>query len=566
MLSWLGLGLVACAASSANETAVIQPEGVQLSSDVTVRPLTETVWLHTSLKALRRWGLIRTNGLIVISERELTLVDTAWTVPQTKIILDWATRTFDRPVTRAVLTHAHDDKMGGVAALRAQKVRTYAHQLSNMAAPRVGLLPADRALAFDSAGFVRVGAVTAYYPGPGHTIDNIVVAAPGQVLFGGCLIRPGGTKSLGNTADADVAYWDESVASVKRAFPAATTVVPSHGPPAGPELLDATIALARSADVGVGLEGLWTRTHRVVTRYEKLLAASHGGSTPTRLARELGVPSDDVDGFLNFALNYGPTSISVERLRIRYPHYAPGPVQADLERLAQRGWLAPENLEGTFAVTPKGRALVQRAFVLEVEIATQASKGAEAALGRIASVLGRVAEAASGLDDGEVNTSIAWRRAAFRQPASAPPFAQATQTLRDVVAFTDDNAHSRLHRLRRKAPFPEGVDALGQELFSALRGGQTYPLAHCAAHGTWRVGSKACRASMDALVRLGLVELGDEGQFRQTRLGAAFSDMADREAHRRLYRTWQTLSADELSAFRAALARLEAEADALELR
>lgn len=88
-----------------------------------------------------------------------------------------------------------------------------------------------------------------FYPGPGHTRDNIVVYyAPAKVLFGGCLIRPGGSDNLGNTADGDVAGWADAVRRVAAQFPEAEIVIPSHGPPGGRELLDHTIALAEAAN------------------------------------------------------------------------------------------------------------------------------------------------------------------------------------------------------------------------------------------------------------------------------------------------------------------------------
>lgn len=87
-----------------------------------------------------------------------------------------------------------------------------------------------------------------FYPGPGHTRDNIVIYyAPAKVLFGGCLIRPGGATDLGNTADGDVANWADAAREVAAEFPDAEIVIPSHGPPGGRELLDHAIALAEAA-------------------------------------------------------------------------------------------------------------------------------------------------------------------------------------------------------------------------------------------------------------------------------------------------------------------------------
>ena len=95
------------------------------------------------------------------------------------------------------------------------------------------------------------GGIEVFYPGAGHTPDNVVVAVPrAGILFGGCLIRPAGAQNLGNTTDADVAAWADSVRAAAARYPAARLVVPSHGVPGGRGLLDHTIALADAARAG----------------------------------------------------------------------------------------------------------------------------------------------------------------------------------------------------------------------------------------------------------------------------------------------------------------------------
>lgn len=60
---------------------------------------------------------MRTSGLLVEARGGLVLVDTAWNDAQTAALLDLAERTLGRRVSAAVLTHVHDDKMGGARAL-----------------------------------------------------------------------------------------------------------------------------------------------------------------------------------------------------------------------------------------------------------------------------------------------------------------------------------------------------------------------------------------------------------------------------------------------------------------
>lgn len=230
----------ACSAGKAGGSAAPARAGVEVS------PLAGSVWLHTSYKTLPGLGSVRSNGLLVQTREGVFLVDTAWDDEQTREVASWSRSSLSGPIRFAIFTHAHDDKMGGVGALHGLGVdSTFALAQTNEAAVARGLVPARHALPFkDDVETLAGGEVEAFYPGPGHTPDNIVVYLKGpRVLFGGCLIRPGDSDSLGNTADAVVARWDGSVARVKARYPEARVVVPSHGPPGGPELLDHTIAL-----------------------------------------------------------------------------------------------------------------------------------------------------------------------------------------------------------------------------------------------------------------------------------------------------------------------------------
>ncbi|MDJ0939904.1 MAG: subclass B1 metallo-beta-lactamase [Woeseiaceae bacterium] len=216
----------------------------------------ESVWMHTSYATIEPWGPVRSNGIVVVGGKGAVLVDTAWNNRQTEAIIDWAQQALGVSISSAVFTHAHDDKMGGVEALRAAGIPTYAHPQSNLLAPINGLMPAEFDLVIAADGTASAPAesngnlslLQIYYPGPGHTADNIVALATGTgVLFGGCLVRPAGSVSLGNTADASIDNWEAAADSVVRQFPGAMVVIPSHGSPGGRELLSHTVDLARSA-------------------------------------------------------------------------------------------------------------------------------------------------------------------------------------------------------------------------------------------------------------------------------------------------------------------------------
>lgn len=239
----IALPLASCA--NVQPTAPAYAEAAPSVSEVRFSQLSDTVWMHASFENISGFGLVRSNGLIVIDDENSMLVDTAWNDDQTKQIVEYAKSVLKRPVKMAVLTHAHSDKMGGVGALNAIGVKTYALDVSNRIAPSKGLTPATNDLVLKEGEATTLGPIEIFYPGAGHTVDNIVVNIPtAGILFGGCLIRPGDTDNLGNTADGDVAHWGKAVADTGAQFPISNIVVPSHGMPEGRELLAKTVQLA----------------------------------------------------------------------------------------------------------------------------------------------------------------------------------------------------------------------------------------------------------------------------------------------------------------------------------
>jgi metallo-beta-lactamase class B len=83
--------------------------------------------------------------------------------------------------------------------------------------------------------------IKCWYPGGGHTKDNIVVWLPDEnVLFAGCMLKEMKSKTLGNLADADIKSWPGTIEKVIRKYKNVEIVIPGHGLWGGPELLKHT--------------------------------------------------------------------------------------------------------------------------------------------------------------------------------------------------------------------------------------------------------------------------------------------------------------------------------------
>jgi beta-lactamase class D len=197
-----------------------------VAPDIAVNRIADGVWVHTTTRA----DGIPSNGLLVTTRDGLLLVDTPWTPDQTKRLVEWARTSLKQEVTRVVVTHSHEDRMGGLAAIPtvpsgALDLTVEKAKAAGGPVPQVLMRSEAKKLEDAYRGFV------AFYPGPGHTVDNIVVYLPAsRVLFGGCLVKAENAKDMGYTGEADLESWPRAIASVEERFSQATIVVPGHGP------------------------------------------------------------------------------------------------------------------------------------------------------------------------------------------------------------------------------------------------------------------------------------------------------------------------------------------------
>ncbi len=209
-----------------------------------IQQLATGVYLHTSYKDTQRWGRVSSNGLVVVKEGKAFIVDTPWPDQDTSELLQWIDAS-GFALAGALTTHAHDDRAAGIGALNEMGVPTHASSLTNEL-----LLEQGRPRATSEHGSktfsLANGAIEAWYPGPGHAADNLVVWLPdSEILYGGCLVRPKSSRNLGNTIDSHPELWPQSVQNVLDRYPHAQWVVPGHGAPAqGNQLLPHTKALA----------------------------------------------------------------------------------------------------------------------------------------------------------------------------------------------------------------------------------------------------------------------------------------------------------------------------------
>ncbi len=215
------------------------------STAVELARVSERVWVHTSYATINGFRT-DSHGLLVCGPGGEILVDTCWNDGQTRALLDRIQAELHKPVLLAVITHAHDDRIGGIRALLDAGVKVVSTPLTSGKARAAGY-PSPLSELDPRITQLRVGGLSleVFFPGPAHTADNVTVWVPeDKVLFGGCLVKSLGSANLGNTAEADLKRWPDSIRALVGKYPDARIVVPGHGPWGGAELLAHTLALS----------------------------------------------------------------------------------------------------------------------------------------------------------------------------------------------------------------------------------------------------------------------------------------------------------------------------------
>jgi len=249
--AFVAAGLCACcagtawpsfAATSAASTGGLGPVGLptalelgrdpmtRIGPDVWVARLAPGLWLHTTTAPIAGGAIFPANGLVLERPGGSLLIDTGNTSDQAERLLKWSRKALSGEITLAVATHFHTDRTGGIDGLARHGVRTVAHPLTCRLAREHGLPTPEPIDDFSGPAYALGKDCELFFPGAGHTRDNIVAWTPRQkVLFGGCFLKSVTSNSLGNVADAVIPDWTGSLGRLSERYPTPRAVVPGHG-------------------------------------------------------------------------------------------------------------------------------------------------------------------------------------------------------------------------------------------------------------------------------------------------------------------------------------------------
>ncbi|WP_020601122.1 subclass B1 metallo-beta-lactamase [Spirosoma panaciterrae] len=212
-----------------------------------VIPLNDKVYVHITY-GLYQNEPVPSNGLIIKTKDGVVLVDTGWDTDSiadnTQQLLQWVKENLHQPVRLCIATHAHGDRVGGTGALQRAGVRVVSTPLTAKLSIKEGYPSPEGILPSDTTFTIGGEPIRCYFPGEGHTSDNIVVYLPNQrILHGGCLVKSVAAFGMGYLGDANLAEWANSIRNVQAQFGKARIIVPGHDEWSDPKALDHTLNL-----------------------------------------------------------------------------------------------------------------------------------------------------------------------------------------------------------------------------------------------------------------------------------------------------------------------------------
>ncbi|MDE5437400.1 subclass B1 metallo-beta-lactamase BlaB-13 [Elizabethkingia meningoseptica] len=200
----------------------------QETPEVKIEKLKDNLYVYTTYNTFNGTKYAA-NAVYLVTSKGVVVIDSPWGEEKFKNFTDEIYKRHGKKVIMNIATHSHDDRAGGLEYFKSLGVKTYSTKMTDSILAKDNKPRAQ--YTFDNNKSFKVGKdeFQVYYPGKGHTADNVVVWFPkDKVLVGGCIIKSGDSKNLGFLGEAYVNDWTQSVHNIQKKFPNVQYVVAGH--------------------------------------------------------------------------------------------------------------------------------------------------------------------------------------------------------------------------------------------------------------------------------------------------------------------------------------------------
>jgi metallo-beta-lactamase class B len=181
-----------------------------------ITPLTGDFYIYTTYNIYQQ-SRVPANGMYLVTAQGVVMFDTPWDSTQFQPLLDSIKVKHNKKVLLCIATHWHNDKTAGLEYYRQQGIKTYTTVLTDELSKKNKEKRAEFLMTKDTVFHTGQYSFETYYPGEGHTADNIVVwFKKEKILYGGCLIKGAEDETLGYLGDANVMEYATTLKRVQQ--------------------------------------------------------------------------------------------------------------------------------------------------------------------------------------------------------------------------------------------------------------------------------------------------------------------------------------------------------------
>lgn len=219
--------------------------GQSTDSNLQITQLTGDFYIYTTYN-LYKGEKIPANGMYLVTAAGVVLFDTPWDTTQFQPLLDSIQLKHNKAVVLCIPTHFHEDRTAGLEYYRRQGIKTYSTILTDEFSKKNNKKRAEFLIAKDTVFNLGAYSFETYYPGQGHTPDNIVIwFKKEKVLYGACLIKSAEDDDLGYLGDANKFVYATTVKNVQKKCKQPKYVIVGHGDWTNVKSLEHTLMMAK---------------------------------------------------------------------------------------------------------------------------------------------------------------------------------------------------------------------------------------------------------------------------------------------------------------------------------